>query len=209
VAAASAAEIESTVAGIGPTASVSFRAVPSGKHVAVTFEPDDVLLVIDVINDFEHEDGGALYESFEERADAMHDAIESARALGIPVVYVNDDHDRWDSDAPALVRAVLETERGGRILPPLAPRPGDRVLLKHRYSGFDHTALDLLLEQHDVGRLVLIGAALEGCIVQTAIDARERGFAVSILRAACATTDPELEAVAADYALRVVGARLV
>ena len=25
------------------------------------------------------------------------------------------------------------------------PQPGDRVLLEHRYSAFDHTALDLLL----------------------------------------------------------------
>ena len=50
------------------------------------------------------------------------------------------------------------------------------VLLKHRYSAFDHTPLDLLLERLHIDRLVLIGAATEGCIVQTAIDAREHGL---------------------------------
>jgi len=44
--------------------------------------------------------------------------------------------------------------------------------------------------------------------VQTAIDARELGLKASIAVDACATTDPELEAVALRYAENVVGVRL-
>jgi nicotinamidase-related amidase len=80
--------------------------------------------------------------------------------------------------------------------------------LKHRYSAFDHTPLDLLLDELEVERLVLIGAATEGCIVQTAIDAREHGLKVTIVADACASTDPELETVALDYVGRVVGAHI-
>ena len=76
------------------------------------------------------------------------------------------------------------------------------MLLKHRYSGFDHTALELLLGDLHVERLVLAGAATEGCVVQTAIDARERGFKVTIVADACATTDPHLEEIALRYAPR-------
>ena len=57
-------------------------------------------------------------------------------------------------------------------------------------------------------RVLLVGAATEGCIVQTAIDARELGLKASILVDACATTDPDLEAVALRYAESVVGVRL-
>jgi nicotinamidase-related amidase len=103
---------------------------------------------------------------------------------------------------------VLATRRGAEILGRIAPEPGDHFLLKHRYSAFDHTPLDLLLEHLDVDRLVLMGAAIEGCIVQTAIDAREQGIKTTIVADACATTDPELEAIALDYAARVVGARI-
>jgi nicotinamidase-related amidase len=136
----------------------------------------------------------------------MTTAIAAARAAGVPVVYVNDDHGRWDSDAPGLVRSV--SSRAGEVVRELAPEPGSYFLLKHRYSAFDHTALELLLEELDVERLVLVGAATEGCIVQTAIDAREHGLKTTILADACATTDAELEAVALHYAERVVGARI-
>jgi nicotinamidase-related amidase len=171
------------------------------------FEPADVLVVIDVINDFQHEDGERLLASFKERLAAMTETIARARKDGIPIIYVNDERGRWDSDAPALIRAALESN-GTDIVTCLAPHPGDHVLLKHRYSAFDHTPLDLLLEQLDVDRLVMIGAATEGCIVQTAIDAREHDFKTTIVADACAAADPELETVALHYAEQVVGARI-
>jgi nicotinamidase-related amidase len=173
------------------------------------FDTADALVVVDVINDFEHEDGEQLLVSFKERLTAMTQTIADAREQGISIVYVNDERGRWDSDAPALIRAALERGRGGEIVQRLAPRPGDHVLLKHRYSAFDHTPLDLLLGQLDVDRLVLIGAATEGCIVQTAIDAREHGLKTTIVADACASTDPELETIALRYAGRVVGARIM
>lgn len=172
------------------------------------FGTADALVVIDVINDFEHEDGDGLFVSFEERLTAMAGTIAKARRDGVPIIYVNDERDRWDSDAPALIRSVLESDRGADIVKRLAPQAGDHVLLKHRYSAFDHTPLDLLLEKLHVDRLVLIGAATEGCIVQTAIDAREHGLKTTIIADACAGTDPELEAIALHYAGRVVGAHI-
>jgi nicotinamidase-related amidase len=172
------------------------------------FAPGDVLLVVDVINDFRHEDGERLLASFRERHDGMERAIAAARAADVPVVYVNDDQDRWDSDAPGLVRAATNGSPGAAIVARLAPRSGDRVLLKHRYSAFDHTALDLLLARLAAERVVLVGAATEGCVVQTAIDAREHELKATILVDACATTDPDLERAALRYAVDVVGVYL-
>ena len=134
----------------------------------------------------------------------MAQAIALAREAGVPVIYVNDDRDRWDSDAPALAREAASGP-GGDVIRQIAPRDGDRVLLKHRYSAFDHTALDLLLDAESTERVLVMGAATEGCVVQTALDAREHGLKATILADACATTDAELEATALRYAEDVGG----
>jgi nicotinamidase-related amidase len=174
---------------------------------ALVLAQGDAVLVIDVFNSFEHDDGDALLDSFRQRARRMERAVVAARSAGMPVVYVNDAHGRWDSDVQALLRETLSA-RGGELVKSLVPTAGEPVLLKHRYSAFDHTPLDMLLEKLSVTRVLLVGAATEGCIVQTAIDARELGLKASIIVDACATTDPELEAVALRYAENVVGVRL-
>lgn len=160
-----------------------------------------------MLGDFDHEDAGPLLASFRERGARMAEAIATARDSGVPVVYVNDDRDRWDSDAPTLAREAAEGP-GGDVVRLLLPQPGDRVLLKHRYSAFDHTPLELLLESLEVERVVLVGAATEGCVVQTAIDAREHGLKATILADACATADEHLEKTALRYAEDVGGIRV-
>ena len=137
----------------------------------------------------------------------MARAIDAARRASVPVVYVNDERDGWRGDAPRLVERAL-AGRGGDVLKALVPEDGEPVLLKHRYSAFDHTPLDILLGSEHVERVVLVGAATEGCVVQTAIDARELGLQASIVVNACVTTDQELERIALRYASLVGGVHL-
>jgi nicotinamidase-related amidase len=164
----------------------------------------DALLVIDAISDFEHADGGVLLASFRERLPAMRDALARARDDGTPVIYVNDHHGRWDGDARGLLEEALGGH-GGDVIAELAPRPGEPFLLKPRYSAFDHTALELLLRELEIERLVLAGGTTEACIVQSGVDARELGFKVTILARACATISPELEQLSLRYAEEVAG----
>jgi nicotinamidase-related amidase len=169
---------------------------------------NDALLIVDVFNDFDHQDGDDLLASFDERMPAMIEAIAAARVAEIPVVYVNDQLERWDADAPGLVRSTLALRPSGELIAPLAPEPGDRFVLKPRYSAFDHTALPLLLEELEIERILLIGSATEGCVVQTGIDAREAGFKVTIVADACATNDSALAELALRYAEEVGGMRI-
>jgi nicotinamidase-related amidase len=167
----------------------------------------DALLLVDVVNDFRHEDGEALLASFRARHDPL--TTELARARGtMPVVYANDDWGRWDGDAPGLVRSAVEDGLGGTLVAAIAPREGDRIVLKPRYSAFDSTPLEILLRQLEVERLRLAGMATEMCVTQTAIAARELGFKVTVLTDACACVDPRLEQVALEYLRDVVGVRL-
>jgi nicotinamidase-related amidase len=78
--------------------------------------------------------------------------------------------------------------------------------VKPRYSAFDHTPLEIILRELEVERILLAGAATEMCVIQTAIDAKEEGFKVTILADACATADESIEQLAFEYAGKVVGA---
>jgi nicotinamidase-related amidase len=166
---------------------------------------NDVLLLVDVIQRFEHEDGERLRASFAERLAGLKAALESARARGIPVVYANENEGVWDGDAPALVRRAIEQGRGGELVAAIQPQPRERFVIKPRYSAFDVTPLELILRELEIERILLAGTATEMCVAQTAIQARELGFKVTVLAHACATTDPGLELVALTYLERVAG----
>src|SRR5215204_1648536 len=145
----------------------------------------DVLVVVDVINTFAHDDGGALLGSFRSRLGGIESALTDSRASATPVVFVNDGLGRWDGDAPGFVRWAMETGHGPDVVSKLAPAAQESFLFKARYSAFDHTALDLLLAELECERILLCGAATEG-----------------------ATTDEELERVALAYAEQVGGIRV-
>jgi nicotinamidase-related amidase len=168
----------------------------------------DALLLIDVVNSFRHEDGGSLLVSFRSRLAGMTEALARARAGDLSVIFVNDAQDDWTGDAPRFVRQAIEAGRGGDVVAALAPRVDERFVFKPRYSAFDHTPVELILEADRTERVLLAGAATEGCVVQSAIDARELGLKATILRPACATANEELERIALAYADEVGGVRI-
>jgi nicotinamidase-related amidase len=162
------------------------------------------LLLVDVIKDFEHEDGDRLLASFRSRHPGLVEAVGRAREADALVVYANDSAERWDSDAPALVRRAIEG-KGGELVSAVAPRAGDLIVLKPRYSAFDDTPLASLLDERGIDRLTLAGTATEMCVFQTATDALRCGFEVAVQADACATIDEQHEALALAYLERVLG----
>lgn len=167
----------------------------------------DVALVVDILDDFRHGGGDDLLASFRERAGALRSTIEAARGAGVPIVYANDNRGVWDGDRRRLVQEALDGP-GGAFLAPLAPAAGDQFVVKPRYSAFDLTPLEMLLDGLDAERIVLLGSATEMCVAQTAIDARERDLKVTVVVDACVPLDAELERVALHYLEQVVGVQL-
>ena len=164
----------------------------------------DALLLVDVVNDFRHEDGEALLASFRARQPRLVAALEDARGT-IPVVYANDDWGRWDGNAPGMVRDAVDHGLGEELVAAIAPRDGEPIVLKPRYSAFDSTPLAILLESLEIERILLAGMATEMCVAQTAIAARELGYKVTVLADACACVDERLEGIALEYLRAVVG----
>jgi ferritin-like metal-binding protein YciE/nicotinamidase-related amidase len=167
----------------------------------------DALLIVDVLDDFAHEDGDALLSSFAERQPLLIRLLEGARTSGIPIVFANDNKGVWDSDVRQLIERALEGP-GGALVRAVVPRSGERFVFKPRYSAFDHTPLELILEELACERLLVAGMTTEGCVAQSAIAARELGLKVSVIPGACATLDSGVEAVALRYLGDVVGVEL-
>jgi nicotinamidase-related amidase len=168
----------------------------------------DALLLVDVLQAFDHEDGSRLLVSFRSRASALVDAVATARATDMPIIYANDDGGRWDGDGSGVVERALAGPAGDTIAR-IRPRPGDSYILKPRYSAFVGTPLELLLRELDITRILLCGTATEMCVAQTAISARELGFKVTVVAAACACVDERDEQLAVDYLKRIVGCQIV
>ncbi len=167
----------------------------------------DVLLLVDVINSFRHEDGERLAASFRGRFPPLRALVDSAREAGVPVVYANDNWGVWDSDVRGLVADATDG-LAGNLVAVIAPRPGDPVVVKPRYSAFKSTPIELILSELGATRLVLAGTATEMCVTQTAIDARDAGYRVSVIAEACSSVDERDEALALQYLERIVGARV-
>jgi nicotinamidase-related amidase len=143
------------------------------------------VLVIDMLNRYDHEDADKLAASAAESVPAAGRLIERARAEDILLVYVNDNYGDWNTSASELAERALNG-RHPELVEPLLPVGEAPFVTKARHSAFYATLLEYLLESEGVGRLVMTGQATEQCILYSALDAYVRHFHVTVPRDAVA-----------------------
>jgi nicotinamidase/pyrazinamidase len=154
------------------------------------------LVIVDMIND--HLTPGALLEVPRARGvvPALKKRIEEARAAGVPVVYVVDEHEPDDPDLDAWGTHAVKGTSGTEVWEELAPRPGDRIVKKPSYSAFFESNLGSVLDEMKVDTLVLTGCLTELGLMATATDAMQQGFAVEVPADSQAGSCVELEMAA-------------
>jgi nicotinamidase-related amidase len=139
------------------------------------------LLLIDVINDLEFEDNELLVKQAPRLANRIAALKKRARAAGIPVIYVNDNFGKWQSDFQKQVQHCLNDGVPGQILAEkLKPDADDYFVLKPKHSGFFSTTLDTVLRYLGAHTLILTGLASDRCVLFTANDAFLREFRVVV-----------------------------
>jgi nicotinamidase-related amidase len=157
------------------------------------------LIVVDMLNEYDHEDADVLVDAVRDVLPAMQRLIERAQAQDVPVVYVNDNYGDWSAGRPELVeRAVAGRARD--LVEPVAPADGTWFIAKARHSIFYETQLEYLLREQEIERVVLVGQVTEQCILYSALDAYVRHFDVAVPRDAVAGIHPDM----ADCALRMM-----
>ncbi|HYE16071.1 MAG TPA: isochorismatase family protein [Pyrinomonadaceae bacterium] len=165
------------------------------------------LLLIDVINDLEFETGEELLRHAEPMARRLAELKRRAKAAGVPVIYVNDNFGKWQSDFNKILKHCLEDDVRGRPLAEvLRPDEDDYFVLKPKHSGFFSTTLDILLDYLGVKTLILTGLTGDICVLFTAHDAYMRDFNLVIPSDCVASNDPGENQYTLEKMERLMGA---
>jgi nicotinamidase-related amidase len=167
------------------------------------------LVLVDVINDLEFEDGDRVLPHALAMAKRLAALAARARRARVPVIYVNDNFGRWRSDFRTLLERCLQRPVRGRPLARrLRPRATDYVVLKTKHSAFYATTLELLLRYLEASTLVLAGLSGDRCVLFSASDAFMRDFRLWIPADCVASLDPERNRRALDEMARLLDADL-
>lgn len=181
----------------------------SSLHGAAPERSPTALLILDLISDFEFEDGAKVFAAALPAARRIAKLKLRAARAHVPVVYVNDNHGRWRSDFTALLRlGAREGSRGAPIVRMLMPGPLDYCIVKPKHSGFFGTVLAMLLEHLGARRLILTGVSAQQCVLFTANDAYLRDLELLIPRDCIASESPAMTQLALRYFAAVLGANL-
>jgi nicotinamidase-related amidase len=105
--------------------------------------------------------------------------LDRARSAGIPVIHIQHD------DGPGSLYDV--DGENGAIVPRVAPRDGEPVVVKNYPNSFVQTALDERLKSVSAANLVIAGFMTHMCVNSTARGAFNLGYAPTVVAGATAT----------------------
>jgi ureidoacrylate peracid hydrolase len=91
------------------------------------------------------------------------------------IINVKTEYETDFSDWKMLAERFRVQEHGhfvkgtpdAEIIPPLAPREGEELIVKNRWNAFFNTGLDELLKRKHIKNLVVTGAATDVCVLET------------------------------------------
>ena len=163
------------------------------------------LLLIDMQHGFIDPSSALCVQGAAATVPACARALDAARRRGAHVFHVVREYAEDGSDVEACRREAWIA--GGRPVSracanprsleepaPLAPQPGDRVIVKPRFSAFFATELDLLLRRLGVETVVLAGTTTPNCIRTTCYDALSLGYNAVILEDCTSSRTPAVQA---------------
>jgi nicotinamidase-related amidase len=165
------------------------------------------LVVVDMLNTYEHEDADRLTRSVEDVVEPVSELVARACREGVDVIYVNDNYGDWNSSAEELARRAIDGARPD-LVEPLLPADGADFVIKARHTIFYMTPLEYLLGQKEIGHLVLTGQVTEQCILYSALDAYVRHLEVSIPRDGVAHIYEDLAEAAIEMMQRNMSAEI-
>jgi nicotinamidase-related amidase len=134
------------------------------------------------------EPGEQLYMGLDDCLESAGRVLEAARAAGVLVVHTKVSFAEGGIDGGQFFRKVgalasfVGDTPAGRIMPQVAPRGGEPVLVKQYASAFFGTSLASTLQSNGVDTLIITGVSTSGCVRATAVDALQYGFVPLVVR---------------------------
>ena len=162
------------------------------------------LIVVDVQNDFVSSDGfiakfGLDVSDMQATVPRINDFIRVCRATGVPVIYLQEVIAEATVLPNFLARfgpfesiAVREGTWGAEFYDALLqPEPGERVICKPCYDGFEDTNLDVTLRSLGIRTCIYAGFASNVCVEATARHGFVKGYYSVLLSDATGAATPE------------------
>jgi nicotinamidase-related amidase len=144
------------------------------------------LLLVDVINAMDFAGAAPLVRQAVRMAPRIAALKRRAKAAAIPVVYINDNFGRWQSDFRSVVAHCLRDGVPGEpVARLLQPDDDDYFVLKPKHSAFFQTTLDTLLAYLGTRTVILAGIAGNICILFSANDAYMRDYELLVPSDCC------------------------
>jgi nicotinamidase-related amidase len=162
------------------------------------------LIMFDPLNIYLHPDDPERERHVREWhiREKMTRLVQGARENGVTIFYACGDHSPDGADVAVRLSdtdmglrpwgerkptgpQVRHGTTGAAIAPEIAPRDGDVVIPKHRWSAFYQTHLELQLRSRGLKTVIIAGGSSEVGIVATAFAARDMDFGIVIVRDCC------------------------
>jgi nicotinamidase/pyrazinamidase len=164
--------------------------ISTGSPIPDPPPANTALLVIDIQGGTTGETSAltGLKEQSEALISKVNALAEDMAARDQPVIYIRTEV------ANPLINVLNNTmargTKGAELDPRLHLQTGE-VVVKRRNDSFIGTGLDGILEDHQVGSLVLVGLDAGHCVKSTAQAALNRGYRVSVIEEAVITNKQE------------------
>jgi len=141
--------------------------------------------------------GGLVVHTREAHQPDLSDCPPAKRNRGNPSLRIGD--------AGPMGRILVAGEPGSRIIPELAPRPGEIEIDKPGKGAFHATPLHNLLQQAGVTHLIFMGVTTEVCVQTSMREANDRGYDALLLEDCTESYFPAFKASAIEM-IRAQGA---
>ncbi len=169
---------------------------PYNTHQMKPNFPSSALLVIDMQNFFLNPESKTFTPGGLAIIPNVVKLVKVFRQNKFPVIYTAHVHKSPEMDGGIMAwwwqGMVIENTTDAQIHPALAPLPKEKVIYKHRYSGFYNTDLEITLRCLKITDLLICGIMTNLCCETTAREAFMRDFRVFFLLDATGTIDEEL-----------------
>jgi ureidoacrylate peracid hydrolase len=159
------------------------------------------LIVVDMTKPFVDSDRPLASPNSQVIVPRVGQLAETFRQAARPVLWVVQGHhsvahDRGDHLASWWPLPLLEGTEDVEMAEGLEVRPGEKVIVKRRYSGFYQTDLELTLRNLGISQIVICGVLTNVCPYATAFDAFVRDFLVYYPADCTASLNRELHVTA-------------
>src|SRR6056297_2104194 len=128
-----------------------------------------MLVIVDMINDFAHENGALYFPEAGNIIPNIKDRLEEARENDEIIIFLCDSHEPDDKEFERFPEHAVENTWGNNIIDDLKVTKNVpyHVIGKQRYSGFYGTGLDSLVRIYRPCNVTVVGVCTSICVMDT------------------------------------------